>query len=397
MTMAEIILIGCLLIVGYVYAGYPMMLWVLAQVRERKTNASAITPSLSVIIAVHNEQPVISDKLNNTLALDYPPERLEILVASDGSTDGTNEIVMGMEPRGVRLLRLVRCGKMRALEEAVKRAGGEILVFTDANTMIEPQAVRAMAAQFSDPNVGGVCGRKRIGSGAAGRISVSGEGFYWKYDQFVKELESRIGSTIAADGALYAIRRELFQTSNEVAQADDIAISTRIAMQGRRLVFEAAAVVWEDPPSSLLHEFRRKRRIANHVLRALLDLRGALNPLRTGLLAVQLWTHKLLRYFVPFPLAAALIANSRLSMDSKFYFLLLAIQCLFYTLALAGWVLQNRMVGRIALLHAPFYFCMAHLAALLGALSAIRGERIVAWNHQRATARRKLEFRQPEY
>jgi cellulose synthase/poly-beta-1,6-N-acetylglucosamine synthase-like glycosyltransferase len=393
--MAEIILIGCLLIVGYVYAGYPMMLWLLAQVSERKTNAAAITPSLSIIIAVHNEEVVISDKLNNTLALDYPPERLEILVASDGSTDGTNEIVAGSQPRGVCLLRLVRCGKMRALEAAVTRAGGEILVFTDANTMIEPQALRAVAAQFADPDVGGVCGRKRIGRAAAGRIVSSGEGFYWKYDQFIKGLESRIGSTIAADGALYAIRRELFQTSNELAQADDIAISTRIAMQGRRLVFEAAAVAWEDPPASVAQEFRRKMRVANHVVRALWDLRGALNPLRAGLLAVQLWSHKLLRYFVPLPLAAAMIANCQLAVQSRFYFLLLAIQCLFYTLALAGWILHHRKTGRIALLHAPFYFCMAHLAALLGVFSAMRGERIVAWNHQRAASCRKAEFRQP--
>ncbi len=381
--LIDLILFGGLLLTIYVYAGYPLMLWFWGRIRGLKTHVAAITPFVSVIIAAHNEDATIGDKLENTLALDYPNGRMEILVASDGSTDGTEEIVARYALRGVRLLRLARCGKMKALERLVSFARGEILVFTDANTWLIPQAMRALAAHFADPEVGGVCGCKRIGKTVAGEIVALSEGFYWKYDQLLKVWESRLGSTIAADGALYAIRRELFQPPVDPAQADDLAISARIRMQGKRLIFDTRAVVWEEPPSSAKSEFWRKVRITNHTTRSLWELRAALNPLRTGIFAVSLWSHKLLRYFVAIFLAAAWVANFMLAGSSMFYSTLLAAQNAFYGLALAGGILRCRPLGRNPLLHVPFYFCLAHLAAVFGVLSALFGKRIIVWKHQR--------------
>jgi cellulose synthase/poly-beta-1,6-N-acetylglucosamine synthase-like glycosyltransferase len=384
MKAEELILFGGLMLVAYVYAGYPLILWLLGKCHDRKTLMANHAPCVTVIIAVYNEDAVIADKLANTLTLDYPRGRLEVLVASDGSTDDTEEIAARFVPQGVKLLRLPRCGKMRALEYSVSQARGQILVFTDANTWIESHALRRLVAHFADTEIGGVCGCKRIGRTVKGTVVAQGEGMYWKYDQSLKKWESRTGSTVAADGALYAIRRELFQPSADPAQADDMSISARIPMQGKRLVFEAAAEVWEEPPVSMETEFWRKVRVTNHALRSLWELRAALNPMRMGFFAVELWSHKLLRYFVPFPLAVAWIANCFLAVRSPFYAVLLALQSAVLVLALAGGILRNRPLGQSPPLHVPFYFCMAHLAALVGAYSALRGKRIVAWKHDRS-------------
>lgn len=384
--IAKLILFGSLAMVAYVYAGYPLMLWVFGQFRRRKTHQTPFTPSISVIIAAFNEEKVISSKLDNTLALDYPQEKLEILVASDGSTDATEEIAKHYGQRGVRLFRLGRCGKMRALEYSASKAFGEILVFTDANTWISPLSLRKLASHFSDSSVGGVCGRKRIGRKMDGGFAVLGEGIYWRYDQLLKILESRVGSTIAADGSLYAIRRELFKSSDDPAQADDIAISIQIPMQGKYLAFERDAQAWEAPPASAECEFWRKIRVANHAFRSFWNFRAALNPLHTGFYAIELWSHKILRYFVPFPLVIAFFANLLLAGSGKFYSLMLWIQILFYLLVFSGAVFRNSTIGRSPFLHTPFYFCLAHSAALLGVFSALRGKRIIAWKQERTTS-----------
>jgi len=383
--ITELTLFGSLGVVVYVYIGYPLILWVLGRLGGKKTAQKRFTPTLSLIIAVHNEEEVISDKLENSLKLEYPHGNLEIIVVSDGSTDHTEEIVKRYESRGIRLYRLARCGKMRALEHAVAQAKGEILAFTDANTWISPNSLCDLAGHFADKRVGGVCGRKRIGREVDGEFTGLGEGIYWKYDQLLKRWESRLGKTIAADGALYAIRRELFKRPEDPAQADDIAISIRVPMQGRHLLFETDAVAWEAPPGSAEGEFWRKVRVANHASRSFWNFRKALNPLRTGFYAVEIWSHKLLRYFVPFPLAAAFFANCLLLGGGWLFSLLFIGQALFYFLALAGAVLRHTRAGQFSFLHAPFYFCMAHTAALLGVFSAMFGTRIVTWKQARTT------------
>ncbi|HEX8685072.1 MAG TPA: hypothetical protein VF654_01185, partial [Pyrinomonadaceae bacterium] len=195
---------------------------------------------------------------------------------------------------------------------------------------------------------------------------------------------TRVGSTVAADGSIYALRRELYVPIEDGAQADDFAVSARVVTVGRRrLVYEPSAVSYEPPPAKSDMEFRRKVRVANHCMRAILNLEGGLNPLRTGLYAVEMWSHKVLRYGVPLFAALALAANAALAAGSRFYLALLAGQVLFYALALAGYVLRRTRWGRLKALYAPFFFCLANAAALVAMLSLLRGERITVWQPQR--------------
>ncbi|HKG12117.1 MAG TPA: glycosyltransferase family 2 protein [Pyrinomonadaceae bacterium] len=368
----------------YVYFGYPLLLLAAGALRPRPVRKAAYEPSVSVVIAAHNEERQIAAKLENTLALDYPRELLEVIVASDGSTDSTEEIVARYEGGGVKLLPLARCGKMRALNQAVARAAGGVVVLTDANAELEPGALKELLSPFADASVGGVCGNQKYRRAGAGDSAGEGENLYWTYDKWVKQLETRVGSTVAADGSIYALRRELYVPIEDGAQADDFAVSARVVTVGRaRLVYEPAAVSYEPTPAKSDTEFRRKVRVANHCMRAILNLEGGLNPFRTGLYAVEMWSHKVMRYGVPLFAAAALAADSALAAGSWFYMVLLAGQILFYALALAGYALRRTRLGRLKPLYAPFYFCLANAAALFAVLSLMRGERITVWQPQR--------------
>lgn len=379
MGVAEVIFLSCLAIVLYVYVGYPLLLVAMSLIRRRPVCRAGATPPVSVIIPAHNEEQTIAAKLENTLALDYPQDRLEVIVASDGSTDATVRIVSGYAQPRLQLLCLPRCGKLLALTQAVACATGEIIAFTDANIVLEPSALRRLVARFADPEVGGVCSHKK----PARRSAVEGEGFYWKFEQFVKMLESKAGSTIAADGAFYAIRKRLFRPISELAQADDFAISARVVLQGYRLAFEPTAVCYEEPPESSHSEFWRKVRVTNHSLKSILDLRQALKPWRAGFYAIELWSHKLLRYLLPFFLLAAGVANALLIHASSLYQLLLLGQALFYASALLGYGLRHHGLGRLKVFHLPFYFCLANLASCLGFLALVRGESVVYWQPRR--------------
>ena len=369
----------------YPYAGYPMLLMLRARFWPKPVHGRAITPTVTIIIAAHNEARQLGPKIENMLALDYPPEQRDIIVASDGSTDATASVVQRYRTQGVRLLDLPRCGKLHALNQAVDASRGEILVLTDANAAFAPQALKALVRPFADPQVGGVCGNQKFDGGAViGDSAAGGEGAYWAFDKALKRLESESGSIIAADGSIYALRRKLYIALEDGAQADDFAISARVVtVGGKRLVFAADAVSFEPPPIDSALEFRRKARIANHGLRAILSLEGGLNPFRSGFYAVALWSHKVLRFTLPLMAAVALGTNVMLAADSIFYRLLLAGQLLFYLLALTGWVQRASKWGRLKVVSLPFYFCLANAALLFGFVLVARGQRIVVWEPQR--------------
>ncbi|HXF05904.1 MAG TPA: glycosyltransferase family 2 protein [Blastocatellia bacterium] len=379
----ELIFFSSLAICFYVYIGYPLLVAAIAAIHPRDVRRKAITPSLSVIIAAHNEEKVIGAKLENTLSMDYPSDRLEIIVVSDGSTDRTESIVCQYEKQGVHLLSLARCGKVQALNQGVAVATGEILVFTDANALLDSSALRRLVANFADPEVGGVCGNQRYRQIPTGDCISQGESLYWAYDKFIKRMESRVGSIVGADGSLYAIRRDLFVPIENPAQADDFAISMRVVTQGYRLVFEPTAVSYEEAPTSSTREFWRKVRVTNHSLRSLLDRKEAFNPWRTGFYALELLSHKVLRYLVPLLLVLVLITNALLIPASRVFQLLFLGQVLFYGGALVGYWLRHRSWGRWRLFYIPFYFCLANTAAFLGLLSLLRGERITLWQPHR--------------
>lgn len=364
------------LVCWYVYLGYPALLVVLSRTRARPVARRPIAPTLTVIVAAHNEELVIEGKLRNTLAAEYPADRLELIVASDGSTDRTEAIVAGYADPRVRLLALPRGGKALALNAAAREAGGEVLVFTDANTMIETGTLRALVESLADPRVGAVCGDKRCVIGEVGGATSRGEGLYWRFDQWLKSMESRIGSAFAADGALYAVRRELFTPISDARMVDDIAISARVVLQGARLIYEPRAVVLEEAPTDPVTEFRRKVRVTNHSLRAVLGLGPALWS--SGFYSVQLVSHKLLRHLAPCFLILLLLSSAVLAPSGIVFRLALLGQVGFYGLGAAGYLLRGVTPG-YRWLAAPYYFCFTHAAALMGVLSIARGEAFAAW------------------
>lgn len=366
----------------YVYFGYPALLWIVSRLRPRPVREGEVTPRMSLIIAAYNEERHIAAKIANALALDYPSEQIEVIVVSNGSTDATNDIVRKwLDPR-VRLIVLERPGKMEALNEGAGAATGEVLVFTDADFFLEPEALRSMARKFADPEVGGVCGARSSGMRREGDATGEGEGLYGRWDKWQKVHESRIGSVFAADGLLYAVRRDLFHPVSDPAQADDIAISTQVPLQGHRLLFDPEAAAWEEAEVHAHDEFRRKIRVTNHSVRALLNLRSHL--FTHGFYSLELLSHKLVRHFVPFFLIPLLVSSVVLARSGAVYALALAAQTAMYLAALAGMVLREHPLGRARLLTVPYFFCFANAAAFFGILMMLRGHRTNAWS-SRAT------------
>lgn len=377
------VFLACLAVFLWVYAGYPLLLLVISRFRRRPVARGAIRPRVSIVIAAHNEEPVIRRKLESCLAADYPPELLEVLVVSDGSTDATESIVRELARTGedsrIRLLSLPRRGKAAALNAGAAAAGGEILVLTDANVLLQREALQALVAPFADPRVGGACGNKiytRPGVDVADAVD-SGENLYWRFDKALKRMESRIGSIFAADGALYAVRRELYAPIADPAQADDIAVSARIVLQGHRLVFVPEAVAVERPPVESGTEFRRKVRVTNRSVRALLLLGSGLWT--RGFYSLELLSHKLLRHLVPFFLLGMLLASAWLATASHFFRIVLAAQIAFYSLAIVGHVLRRHAIGRHPVVLVPYFFSYVNLAALVGIAALLGGRRYAYW------------------
>lgn len=376
---------------AYLYAGYPALLWIVARLRPRPPKASPIEPEVSVVVPVYNEESILAAKLDNTIALDYPRDRLEVVVVSDGSTDRSEAIALRYRERGVRWLARPRGGKALALNAGAAAARGEILVLTDANGMLERGSLRALVAPFADPEVGGVCGHKRYRVTRGADTTELGENLYWRFDTWQKRLESRIGSVFAADGTLYALRRELYVPLIELAQADDIAISARVPLQNRRLVYAPEAVVWEEAPAEGREEFRRKVRVTNHSVRALWNLGAGLWT--SGFYSLELLSHKLFRHLAPIFLLPLFASSAALALRSPLARAAFGAQIVFYLAALAGFLLRRTRVGRWRPLAVPYYFTMVNAAALLGVLSIARGERRREWTPRQGLGPREGSVR----
>ncbi|MFL6291361.1 MAG: glycosyltransferase family 2 protein [Thermoanaerobaculia bacterium] len=375
--MSLAVFLATLAATAYLYFGYPALIYLVSRLRPRPFRRGG-EPTVTVLIPVYNEEEVIGEKIANTLALDYPPERLETLIVSDGSTDGTEAVVRRFESDRLRLLSIPRSGKAFALNAGARAARGEILVLTDANTLLEPGSLRPLVDPFADPGVGGVCGNKKQRPPAGADTTAEGENLYWRWDKWQKSLESRAGSIFAADGTLYAVRKDLYVPIADPAQADDIAISARVVLQGGRLLYEPRAVAWEEAPAEGREEFRRKVRVTNHSVRALWNLGRGLWT--SGFYSVELLSHKLFRHLVPFFLIPLFLSNAVLAAGGPPVFrILFAGQVLFYGLALAGFALRGTRLGRAKPFTVPYYFCLVNAAAFLGVLSILRGRRLRAW------------------
>jgi len=368
-------------LVAYTYVGYPALLGILARIRPKPLPRAEIQPTVSLIIAAHNEELCIRDKLENSLALAYPRDRLEILVASDASTDRTNEIVAEFAERGVRLNAIPeRRGKSYAQNQTVEMATGEVLVFSDANSMYEPDAVAKLVRNLADDSVGYVSGelRYRKPRSAIG----AGEGLYWRYETWIKRKESETGNIINGNGAIYAVPRRYFVQVPDHTGADLWLPLTQIR-RGLRTVHEAEAIAYEETSLTAADEYGRKHRSTVRVLHVLTEHAGVLNPFRYGLTSLKLLSHRYLRYVVPYLIAALLVVNAFL-LSSAFFRVTMALQLAFYAAALVGAWLQSRG-KRVILFYVPYYFCVVNLAAVQGALRFLRGERVRVWEKATTT------------
>lgn len=374
----------CAGLIVWVYAGYPLLLLLLNRLRAPRLVAQrAMTPRITVIVSAYNEADVIRAKIENSLALDYPRDKLEVLVISDCSSDGTDEIVREYEDRGVRLLRMnERGGKTLGLNAGVPAARGEIIVFSDANAMYHPQTARNLARNFADPQVGCVTGESRYNLEGATETTES-ENLYWRYELAIKKMESRIGSLVGGDGAIYAIRKALYRPM-QAADLSDFVNPMQISLQGFRNVYEPEAISFENGADTFEQEFRRKVRIVARAWRGLLRVRAVLNPLRFGFFTLQVLSHKLLRWLIPVFMLGALCANLLL-LRSPFYLFTGLAQALFYVLAGLGW-LQSRRKQIARVFYVPYYFCLVNYASLLGILSYYRGQSFTTWQTVRETS-----------
>lgn len=367
--------------IGYAYVGYPLLLLLLSRIRPKPVKSSHWTPSVTVIIAAYNEERDLAAKLENTLALDYPPSHLEIIVTSDCSSDRTDEIVRSFADRGVRLHRQEeRHGKTAAQNAAVTKARGEIIVFSDATTHYRPDVLRLMVPAFADKSVGCVTGRVIYQDDKDSSVG-TGTQSYWNYEFFLKKHESAVCSLIGVCGCMYAVRASAYIPLYDEACSDFI-IATTMVEQGLRAVYVPEAVCTEEPNRQAKKELAARVRIISQTFADLWRNRGVLNPFRSGFYAVQLWSHKLMRYLVPLFLIAIFLASAFLATGSAFYAAVFVLQVAFYLAALVSWALE-RLGVTSSLLALPQYFVITNLASLIAFVKFLTGERYTRWEPSR--------------
>ena len=379
-TLFEMTALLMLLIILYIYIGYPLILFLLHfLLPEKRINKKEIFPEVSIIISCFNEEDIIREKLENVFELDYPKEKLDIIVVSDASTDRTDEIVREFADRGVRLIRQSKnIGKTSGLNLAVSQAKGEIIVFSDANAMYRSDAVSKLARNFNDQNVGYVVGQARYKDKVESPASKS-ESTYWELEIFLKKIESHIHSVVGGDGAIYAIRRELYEEMKPT-DINDFVNPLQIILKGYRGVYETEAICYEESAGEFKKEFKRKIRIINRSFSGLIRVRGVLNPFKTGFFSLEIISHKLLRWFAPVFMIVFAVISFGLSMlnieifqwSSLFIILFLILSYIGYLFSETTRVLQ--------VFYYPYYFMGVGFASLIGISRSLRGEVQTTWS-----------------
>ena len=379
----QILFWGGIGLILYTYFGYPVFLYILSLFRTHATAKNGqFEPMVSLVITAYNEASVIREKLENSLRLDYPAGKLEIIVVSDCSTDQTDSIVREYESKGIQLLRMPeRHGKTIAQNAAVNACSNEIIVFSDANAMYQPDAIRKLIQNFADAEVGCVCGELTY-INQLDSIAGQEENLYWKYEQCLKRMENQVGTILGANGSIYAIRKEVYIPLGEDMISDFIE-PLRIVTQGNKLVYEPEAISTEVTCQNFRDEFRRKKRIVLRSIYGLFKTRSLLNIFKFPMLAFQLVSHKVLRWATPLFLILIFLSNILL-ISKPFYGVFFVLHVLFYVIALLGYAFEKRETKQL-ILYAPFYFCMVNLASLLGIIGFLQGKSITFWQPPRNT------------
>ncbi len=379
----------------YTYLGYPILVFLISLFRNRRVHKGDDEPDVTILIAAYNEATSIEETLRNKIELEYPKDKLEIIVISDGSTDGTDEIVKQYEEQGVRLLRQEpRQGKTAALNIAVPGAKGEILVFSDANSIYEPDAVKKLVANFADPAVGYVTG-KMIYTNPDGTTIGDGCTLYMKYENFLRTYETRMNSVVGVDGGIDAVRRELYQPMNP-DQLPDFVLPLKVIDQGFRVVYEPEAVLKEPSLKGAKDEYKMRVRVSLRAMWALYDMRHLLAFSRPStsstnppshlptfsssiLYSSQLWSHKVLRYLCFIFLFVAYVSNAVLFSEGGPYSLLFVLQNLAYAGAILSPVL-DRKGYRLRLLYLFHYFTLLNLASAHAFIKFLFRRKQVMWS-----------------
>jgi cellulose synthase/poly-beta-1,6-N-acetylglucosamine synthase-like glycosyltransferase len=361
-----------LAMIAYAYFGYPLWLFLRTRLRSRPIRPAPIFPFVSIVLAVHNEEKVLPAKLRNLAKLNYPEDRFEVVVISDGSTDGTNRILEANLEKHLRvIISPAHEGKACALNHGIQAAQGQIIVFTDARQIIEPEAVRCLVANFADPTVGCVSGELMLGRRTTG-AAADGVGYYWNLEKKIRQWEGVTGSVIGATGALYAVRKQLLVPLPPATILDDLFIPLHVARQGGRVIFEPGARAWDSPATSLKHEFRRKVRTLTgnyQLLRLAPWVLTRANPVR-----IEFISHKLLRLLVPFALLAFLVSSVLL--QGVFYELCVGFQLVFYALGALGFFRpKSGFIGRLA--NVAMTFLMLNTAAAVAFVHFVTGKKEV--------------------
>ncbi|ADB39852.1 glycosyltransferase family 2 protein [Spirosoma linguale] len=400
--LIELFLLLMLLAVFYTYLGYGLVIYLIVRLRNLMgkkrpvPNDSSFVPDVMLVVPAYNERDCIDEKVNNSLALDYPSDKLHILFVTEGSTDGTTELVeqyAATNPRVHVMGGRQRLGKIEAVNQAMHGIKAPFVIFTDANTTLNSASIKHIIRHFADPNVGAVAGEKRIQLLSSEAAVGSGEGLYWKYESFLKRLDTELYSVVGAAGELFAIRTELYEQVEKDTLLDDFVISLRIAERGYRVVYEPDAYALERPSFSVGDEKKRKVRIAAGGFQAISRLQPLLNIFRYGWLSFQYTSHRVMRWAIaPFCLPLILVLNALLLTlpgnglfpDTVYQGLFVA-QLGFYSAALLGYYLEDRQI-RVKMLFVPYYFSFMNGCALLGYVRYRRGNDNGIWEKVRRAA-----------
>lgn len=361
---------------GYTYFGYPLLACVLGAVRRRRVCKGAFEPSVSILIAAYNEAAHIGATIENKTALDYPAEKLEIIVISDGSTDGTDEIAAA-HPRVTVLRQEPRRGKTAALNMGVERAAGDILVFSDANSLYAADALRHLTRNFCDPEVGYVTGRMRYRADGGTSVGL-GSRAYMMYEDVLRRLETMLGSVVGVNGGIDAVRRSLYRPMKD-EQLPDFVLPLRVIRDGYRVVYEPDAILTEDALALPRSEYRMRVRVALRTWWTLSEMRSLFDPMRHGIFSLQLFSHKPLRYLMGLALPALYALAIVLAGSGWIFAVTAAIGTFGLILAAAGFVVERsgKAAGPLGM---PYYFLLITAAACHALIDFLRGRRQTIWN-----------------
>lgn len=378
----------CLFILFYAYLGYGILLFVLVRIKRflRKDNALSSTgyePEVTLFVAAYNEKDYVQAKVENSFALDYPNEKLKQLWVTDGSNDGTPDMLRQYPEIEVHHLD-ERGGKIGAINRGMKFVKTPVVIFCDGNTMLGNESVRRIVNLFRDPKVGCVSGEKRIFSKEKDAAAGAGEGLYWKYESTLKKWDAELYSVVGAAGELFAIRTELFEEVEKDTLLDDFIISLRIAQKGYTIQYDPEAYAIETASANVEEELKRKIRISAGAIQSVIRLSPLLNMFKYGMLSFQYISHRVLRWtLAPLSLALIIPINLALALHEGLFMLglyssLFWLQCLFYASALAGWYLENKSI-KVKVLFVPYYFFIMNLSVFLGLKRYLKGSQSVNW------------------